>query len=339
MTRKIRLVVVGVAVAAVGVVSPLVWNGVAQAENAIPHATSAPTPVTSTTASPSPSVESTPSAVAEAVEVDVVAIASLPGEGPRYRNRAEAEELASCLRSHGVNAELREKTVGEPGFTFHVEGGDGDYGIASQECHWELQGDAAQWSEARLAAHNEVVEEMAGFLAERDVQTEVRTTKQGVKFLIRTGGNGDEYDAKIAFLESKGRAKRDDHGQTIILPTKAQLDASRAKMQALVDHLNSLGLEARVGESEYGPWLDADLDDVDVLMAKEEFEWDEDPYDAEQIAYHNKDTEALAAHLRERGHRCEIKTNRYGLKYADHDNTEEVEAAVEEFWENHELGN
>lgn len=48
--------------------------------------------------------------------------------------------------------------------------------------------------------------------------------------------------------------------------------ARRAELQKLVDHLNSLGLEARIAESEVGPWLDADLDDVDVQMAKEEFE-------------------------------------------------------------------
>ncbi|MDO5068233.1 MAG: hypothetical protein Q4D96_13215 [Propionibacteriaceae bacterium] len=325
--KKSRIVVAGLAVAAVAVAAPMLWNSAAKAENG-PAAT--PAPVSTPSAESTPQVEPTPEATHE--EMDVVQIVQLHAGMPAYRDRAEAEELVACLQSHGVKASLKEKTEGEPGFIFSSEGGGEP--TAESSCFWERQWAAEPWSDSRLAAHNAVVEELAAFLAERDLQMEVHATKDGVKFLHRTGGEGDEYDAKVAFLESKGLAKRTGENQVSIIPTAEQQEKDRAKMQALVDHLNAQGLEAKLGKTEDGTYyLDADLDDVDVLMAKEEFEWDEASYDAKQIAYYNKKTEALAAHLRTKGFEVEIKTNRYGLKYADYGNSDEAEAAAQEFWD------
>lgn len=54
----------------------------------------------------------------------------------------------------------------------------------------------------------------------------------------------------------------------------------------------------------------------------------------EAVEEHNRSEEALAAHLRERGFACEVKSNQHGLEYTDFDaHDEAVNKAVDEFWE------
>ncbi|RRD03553.1 hypothetical protein EII34_13240 [Arachnia propionica] len=335
----VRLAAAGLAVATVTVVIPMVWYHSAKAEGT-PSTTSTPR----ISAPVSPTTEPTPaptSSTAVQEEVDLVAIVDLGMSIPHYRNRAEAEELVAYLRANGVNAELRDKTVGESSFTFHVDGADPGaehFDVLLEKYRWMTRWAAEPWSGPKLEAHNAAVAEYAAHLVGKGIPVEIKATEDGVEFPVETGSASLE-DLKQEFLISKGRGKYDEDGLFWFIPTKAELDAERARTQELVDHLHSLGLEAGIEETEFGIRLVADLDDVDVLMAKEEFEWDEtlDTNRPEAIEAYNRDTEALAAHLRKKGFEVEIKTNRYGLKYADHDRDETAEA-VEEFWANHEFG-
>lgn len=335
MSSRIRAVVAGVAAVAVVAMVPIVWVHSTGA-TATPGVT--PSPVVDVSVTPSPVVEPSPTPVVEEVpEPDYVAIADPMGMRRDYRNREEAEKLAAFLNERGVKAELREKEKGlETGFTFSTEGEGAE--AALREYYWQRISQEESWSQARIDSHNAGVEEFAAFLRERGAEVEVHTTENGVKFHkeISFSSGGDLEDVKWEFLAAKGRVKIDENGQHTIIPTAEEMAEERTKLEALVEYLNSKGLEAKVGESDFGPWLDANLNDVDVLMAKEEFEWDELAMEPEQIENYNKHTEALAAYLVEHGVACEIKTNRYGLKYADYESSDEAEQLAEEFWNSYD---
>lgn len=325
---QLRVAAAGVAVAAVAVVTPMVWHHLARAED-IPS--TVPTPEVSAPVSPVAEVEAPEVTATPMVEDDTRWDLTSCRHRSLHDTREEAEALAAHLNSLGHEARVTDE---EGHFAFRLSDGGVAARIAIDEYLWEKE----PWPASRVEQCNALEGELAAYLRARGIEVEVLSSRYGVTYLDPKGAVPQVRGAEMDFLVEKGEVTRVEHEEPEHLPP-LDPETEKAEVQALVDHLTSLGFEAGMIKVGDGHSVDADLDDVDLWIAMEEFEWEKNPMSPQEIEENNRGEEALAAHLRARGIECEVKTSRYGVKYTDYGRDEATEQVVAEFWEEYTRNN
>lgn len=321
MTPKKKVVLVGAGALTALAMVPVLWNHSASADEPTPPP---PSPTASVQAEPSPVVETT-AATSEEEDFSTWTMIDCQHRS-RYDATKDGAALAEHLRSLGYEAEYEEKE-GTEYFTLNASGVDVE--IAIDEFSWERE----PWPQARVEKCNALVEEFAAALRERDFEVEIRTNRYGVKY---ADPKGDPIEVRRVAFELWYGPQLDEPregGEPEYLPPPDP-EAEKAENEALAEYLRSLGHEVKVIQLGDHYSIDADLKNVDISLAIEDFEWEKNGWTPELVEEHNRYEEAVAAHLRERGFACEVKSNQHGLKLADYDmNDEAVMEAVDEFSE------
>ncbi|MDO5068234.1 MAG: hypothetical protein Q4D96_13220 [Propionibacteriaceae bacterium] len=246
---------------------------------------------------------------------------------PTYTDKADAEALVAALKAKDVEAAVVE--LGEGLYSVDPVGDD-MLSVAALVVITEHEWEQAPWSSAKLEQHNAWVDQATAYFKERGFEVEIVTTSHGVKYPDVKGDPDEVLDVKLDFVE----AVTPDQEEPLEAPDQ---EADKAEMYKLVEHLRSLGFEASVEEDEHGSFgLVVDWDDVDLWIAVEEYDWENNPMTPEEIAENNKGEEALAAYLKERGFEVEVKTSKYGVKYTDYGKDEAAWKAADEFWDQYQ---